>query len=43
MRLRFLLLILALHVSLFATPPVGLWEPDPQRSLEANGNHILLQ
>jgi hypothetical protein len=37
MRLRFLLLILALHVSLFAAPPVGSWEPDPQLSLEANG------
>jgi hypothetical protein len=34
---RFFLTLFALHVSLFATPPVGSWEPDPQRSLEANG------
>ncbi len=37
MTLRLLLPILALHVSLFATPPTGSWEPDPQLSLEANG------
>lgn len=37
MLLRTLFFILTLQLSLFATAPVGLWEPDPKRSLQANG------
>jgi hypothetical protein len=37
MKTQLLLLLLALHVSLFAADPVGSWEADPQLSLKANG------
>jgi len=37
MKTRLLLLLLALHVSLFAAAPVGSWEADPDLSLKANG------